>query len=119
MRRHLFFLLSLVLAVSTLKSPTLAKNESGSQTAEFTPGGRLDHPNFTFAKVNPVIVKGGGKLLVRLTGQQMYDSEHAKEGRNLNRKTNWEIHPIFKFEYCPKGKTCTKDSDANWVDLDQ
>ena len=109
----------LVIVDPALAHPTLAANEPTSQTAEFTPRVRLDHhPNFNFAKVNPLIQAGGGKLLVRLTGQQMYDSEHAKPGRHLKRKTNWEIHPIFKFEYCPQGKKCTKGSDANWVDID-
>jgi hypothetical protein len=109
----------LVIVSPVLKSPTLAKNEPTSQTAEFTPRVRLDHKNFNFDTVNPLIKANGGKLLVRLTGQQMYDSEHAQPGRNLKRKSDWEIHPIFKFEYCPKDKSCTKGSDANWVDLDQ
>ena len=29
-----------------------------------------------------------------------------------------EIHPILMLEYCPKNKTCKKDSDENWIDLD-
>jgi hypothetical protein len=109
----------LVIVDPALSNPTLANDEPNSQTAEFTPRVRLNHPHFNFAKVNPLLQAGGGKLLVRITGQQMYDSEHAKPGRHLKRNTNWEIHPIFKFEYCPKNKSCTKDSDANWVDLDQ
>lgn len=48
----------------------------------------------------------------------MFDSEHFLRNP-LNRVNNWEIHPIFRLEYCPKGKTCTASGDANWVDLDQ
>ncbi len=47
----------------------------------------------------------------------MFDSEHF-HNLKLNRATQWEVHPILKLEYCPKGKTCPKDGDTNWVDLD-
>ena len=47
----------------------------------------------------------------------MFDSEHFHQLR-LNRATQWEIHPIMKLEFCPKGLKCKKDSDGNWVDLD-
>jgi hypothetical protein len=57
-------------------------------------------------------------LLVRVTGIQMFDSEHSL-GRHLKRHNNWEIHPILKLEYCPEDKTCVEDSDANWVDMEK
>ena len=47
----------------------------------------------------------------------MFDSEHFVEN-HLNRATNWEVHPILKFEYCPKGATCSADSDDGWKSLD-
>jgi len=89
-------------------------------TAEFTPRVRLQgHPNFAAAKVQPLINKTPqGALLVHVTGQLMFDSEHFLRNP-LNRMNNWEIHPIFRLEYCPKGKACTASGDANWVDLDQ
>jgi hypothetical protein len=46
----------------------------------------------------------------------MFDSEHFL-GRHLKRYNNWEIHPVLKFEYCPTGQTCSKDS-GNWKNLD-
>lgn len=58
-----------------------------------------------------------GKLLVRLTGLLLFDSKHFFEA-GLPRDTNWEIHPVLKMEYCPKGKTCRADSDEFWKDLD-
>jgi len=110
----------IVIVSPKLKKPTLAANEPTSQTAEFTPRVRADgHPNFTFAKLSPLIAAQGGKLLVRITGQQMYDSEHAKVGRELKRLTSWEIHPIFGMEYCPNAKKCTAGSDANWLNIEQ
>jgi hypothetical protein len=109
----------IVIVSPTLANPTLAASEPTSQTAEFTPRVRADnHPNFTFEKLNPLIAAQGGKLLVRVTGQQMYDSEHAL-GHHLKRLNDWEIHPIFGMEYCPKAKTCTAGSDANWVSIEQ
>jgi hypothetical protein len=49
----------------------------------------------------------------------MYDSEHAVGGLRLTRHTDWEIHPVFRLEYCPKDKTCSIGSDANWVDINK
>jgi len=109
-----------VIVSPKLKHPTLATNEPTSQTAEFTPRVRAaNHPNFTFDKLNPLIKEQGGKLLVRVTGQQMYDSEHALGGHPLKRLNDWEIHPIFAMDYCPKAKTCTAGSDVNWVSIEQ
>jgi hypothetical protein len=47
---------------------------------------------------------------------QMFDSHHLFHDP-LHRHNNWEIHPAFRLEFCPKGKICTKNSNANWVDL--
>jgi hypothetical protein len=58
-----------------------------------------------------------GKLLVRVTGRLMFDSEHYCGSLQLKRENDWEIHPIFKMEYCPNEKKCTGASDENWVDL--
>jgi hypothetical protein len=92
--------------------------EAKSVTAEFTPRVRKEgHPNFT-SKLQSIINKTPqGALWVRVTGQLMFDSEHFHQ-LHLNRATQWEIHPIMKLEYCSKGKTCKKDSNENWVDLD-
>jgi len=65
------------------------------------------HSSWTSVKI------GGftGKL-VRLTGWLMFDSAHAHHshkannddrdhaGHPLNRATNWEVHPVTKFESC-------------------
>lgn len=107
--------------------PTLDAAEEDSETAEFTPRTRLDHPNFTQEKLESLIdpdwmlgeTAKKGKLLVRVTGLLMFDSEHYC-GRPLakGRHNNWEIHPVLKMEYCPEGKSCKEDSDENWVDFD-
>ena len=100
-------------------------NEPDSETAEFTPRVRLDHPNFTQEKLEPLIdpdwnpgdTPKKGKLLVRVTGLLMFDSEHYC-GRHLTRHNDWEIHPVLRMEYCPEGQTCRPDSDENWKDLE-
>ena len=115
----------IVLVDPGVKKPTLAGNECCSVTAEFTPRTRLDHPNFTRLKLNRLIdpswktsqANPTGKLLVRVTGLLLFDSFHFFH-LPLKRDINWEIHPILKFEYCPKGKTCRADSDENWIDFD-
>jgi hypothetical protein len=92
--------------------------EAKSVTAEFTPRVRADgHPNFTSELQKRLNKTPQGALWVRVTGQLMFDSEHFHHLK-LNRATQWEIHPIMKLEYCSKGKTCKKDTDDNWVDLD-
>jgi len=35
----------------------------------------------------------------------------------LERRNNWEIHPVLAMDYCPKKKKCTAASDDNWVKL--
>jgi hypothetical protein len=117
----------IVLVNPGIKHPTLAKDERHSVTAEFTPRVRLDgHPNFTRDELNPLIDASWkkpskknpiGKLLVRVTGLLLFDTGHLPP-HSLKRDTNWEIHPVLKMEYCPKGKTCRADSDENWKDLD-
>jgi len=115
----------IVLADRNVKNPTLTKDEDVSVTAEFTPRVCLDHPNFTRIKLNHLIDpnwtasqnNASGKLLVLVTGLLMFDSGHFF-GDPLTRATNWEMHSVLKFEYCPKGKTCRFNSDKNWVDFD-
>jgi len=105
----------IVLVDPTLKKPTLAANESDSETAEFTPRVRLDHPDLSRAKLQPLI-DVRGRQLVRVTGLLMFDSEHFL-GRHLKRHNNWELHPVLKLEYCAAA-TCTDTSDAGWKSLD-
>jgi hypothetical protein len=106
----------IVLVKPSIKNPTLVKNEPDSQTAEFAPRVRIDHPGLAGAKLQALIAATPKKaLLVRVTGLQMFDSEHSL-GRHLKRHNNWEIHPVMGLEYCPK-KTCAQDSD--WKNLDQ
>jgi len=59
-------------------------------------------------------------LLVRVTGQLMFDSSHtpcvggvAQEG-DPKRASLCEVHPIYKFEVCPNG-TC---ADGGWKILE-
>jgi hypothetical protein len=92
--------------------------EAKSVTAEFTPRVRkAGHPNFTSELQSRINQTPQGALWVRITGQLMFDSEHFHQ-LHLNRATQWEVHPIMKLEFCSKGKTCKKDSNENWVDLD-
>jgi hypothetical protein len=94
------------------------KREPKSVTAEFTPRVRAEsHPNFTSELQNVLNTTAQGALRVRITGQLMFDSEHFHH-LPLQRATQWEIHPILKFEYCPKNKTCKTNGDENWIDLD-
>jgi hypothetical protein len=117
----------IVLVEPTIQDPTLEENEKrDSETAEFTPRVRRDkHLSFTQEKLEPLIdpewrpgmTPKEGKLLVRVTGLLMFDSEHFLQ-HPLKRHNNWEIHPILKMEYCADGQTCDENSDANWKDLD-
>jgi len=116
----------IVLVDPDLKDPTLARNEKrDSETVEFTPRIRLNHPNFTQQKLEPLIDPdwqppdrpSKGRLLVRVTGYLMFDTEHFLH-TPLKRHNNWEIHPILKTEYCAEGETCDPQSDENWIDIE-
>jgi hypothetical protein len=97
---------------------TLARRERQSVTAEFTPRVRLDHQKLTGRRLQALIDRAPNfALLVRVTGLQFFDSEHSL-GHHLERENNWEIHPVMKLEFCPTGKTCTKNNDTNWADLE-
>jgi hypothetical protein len=109
----------IVLIDPSLTSPTLAANEPESQTAEFTPRVRLDHPKLARANLQSLIAAAPNHvLLVRVTGLQMFDSEHSLGPLHLKRHNNWEIHPVMGLEFCPNGQTCTADNDANWQSLE-
>lgn len=116
----------IVLVDPALEDPTLDENEKrDSETAEFTPRVRLNHPNLNQDKLEPLIdpewnsgaTATQGKLLVRVTGFLMFDSEHFLSNA-LRRHNNWEIHPVLKIEYCPQDKVCEGSSDANWINLE-
>jgi hypothetical protein len=92
--------------------------ELESETAEFTPRVRLDHPNFTREIVQPLVDARLQKaLLVRVSGALLFDSEHFIKN-HLVRVNNWEIHPVLKLEFCTRSDTCKANSDAGWKSLD-
>jgi hypothetical protein len=110
----------IVLVDPESEEPTLEKNELQSQTAEFSPRVRLAHPKLVGADLEDLIIAASGQvLLVRVTGVQLFDSEHSLGPFHLKRHNNWEIHPVVKLEYCPEEKTCVENSDANWVDMEK
>ena len=110
----------IVLVDPEITEPTLDENEPDSQTAEFAPRVRLTHPKLKGADLQTLIAAAPNQaLLVRVTGVQMFDSEHSLGPFHLKRHNNWEIHPVFKLEYCPEDKTCEDNSDANWVDMEE
>lgn len=92
--------------------------ELESETAEFTPRVRINHPNFTHEKVQPLIdATDDDALLVRVTGLLLFDSEHFIQ-HHLVRVNNWEIHPVLKLEVCATGDNCKPGSNAGWKSLD-
>lgn len=94
---------------------TLDRREGNSITAEFALRPQLESPHLTRANLSPLIAFNGVQK-VRITGLLFFDSEHSL-GRHLKRHNNWEIHPVLELEYCPRGKRCAADSDANWMKL--
>jgi hypothetical protein len=94
-----------------------AAREEESITAEFTPRLRLTHPNFTRAKITPLInAAPHNALRVRVTGMLMFDSQHFLQDP-LVRVNDWEIHPILKLEYC-EDDSCPANFDTGWKSLD-
>lgn len=103
---------------ATTNKKIFHSREAESETAEFTPRVRLNHPSFTLEKVQPLIDTTPHKaLLVRVTGLLLFDSEHFIKN-HLNRVNNWEIHPILELEFCTRGETCKANSDTGWKSVD-
>jgi len=94
--------------------------EKHSFTVEFAPRVKAKgHPNFRVNAIRPLIIADPrGRLRVRITGPLMLDDYHVKHPLPNGRQTNWEIHPVFKFEYCPHPQQCSLASDAGWVNID-
>lgn len=99
--------------ISIVLSP--ADAECSGVVVEMTPHHRPQ--SWTPELVNEVAAAG---LLVRVTGQRMFDSSHTpcQNGAAIRsdpaRISLWEIHPIYKFEVCPQGNC----SGGGWVKLE-
>ena len=99
--------------ISIVLSP--ADPECAGLVAEMTPHHRP--AEWTAQNVNAVAKAG---LLVRVTGQRMFDSSHTpcingtpNQG-DPSRLTLWEVHPIYKFEVCPQGNC----ESGGWLPLE-
>jgi hypothetical protein len=79
-------------------------------TAEVTPRVRPD--GWTFSKLDQL---GNQKAFVRVTGWLTLDTQHIS--RPLVRSTNWEIHPVTKFEVCTSTVTKCR-AGSGWVNLE-
>ncbi|MBC7933189.1 MAG: hypothetical protein H7Z38_21710 [Rubrivivax sp.] len=79
-------------------------------TAEVTPRVRPD--GWTFGKLDAL---GNRKAFVRVTGWLMLDTQHIRSP--LVRSTNWEIHPVTKFEVCTLTVTRCRAGEG-WVNLE-
>jgi hypothetical protein len=99
--------------ISIVLSP--ADEECAGLVAEMTPHHRP--PEWTADHANAVATAG---LLVRITGQRMFDSSHTPcisgsgVGTDPKRLTLWEVHPIYKFEVCPQGNC----ESGGWLPLE-
>ena len=99
--------------ISIVLSP--ADAECSGVVVEMTPHHR---PQAWTARLVTEVASAG--LLVRVTGQRMFDSSHTpcQNGSAIKgdpaRISLWEIHPIYKFEVCPQGNC----SSGGWVRLE-
>jgi hypothetical protein len=83
--------------------------EANSVTAEITPRVRQQgHPKWLHKNVNDYEQK-----YVRLTGRLMLDTKHIPPNHGLKRATNWEVHPVTRFEVCTTTKSQC-DQGSGW-----
>lgn len=94
--------------------PNSGDQECSGVVVEMTPHHRP--AEWTADLVNEVSRAG---LVVRVTGQRMFDSSHTPCINGLPVKGDparvslWEIHPVYKFEVCSQGN-CT---NGGWLPL--
>ena len=96
--------------------------EQGSVTAEITPRVRKHgHPQWVVKNINDF----EGEF-VRITGRMMLDTKHIpqqhllqgepRRNKRLKRATNWEVHPVTKFEVCNASISQCKQGNG-WVNI--
>lgn len=84
--------------------------EKRSLTAEITP--RLRPDGWTIEKLRDLARRFA---MVRVTGWAMLDTQHI--ARPIDRRSNWELHPVTKFEICTATETeC--DAGTGWTNLE-
>jgi hypothetical protein len=92
-----------------------ADPECAGVIAEMTPHHRPSEWN-----LNHVNEVAAAQLLVRVTGQRMFDSSHTPciSGSPVSgdpaRISLWEVHPIYMFEVCPQGNCAS----GGWIPLE-
>jgi len=115
----------------TVKRPT--SSGSGASTlqqtsviVEMTPHDRFQYENNIWTLDNLKLATG---RQVKVVGQLIIDNEHNLTSQNCAtaqttadkrtcwRASVWELHPVVRFQVCPKD-SCALDS-ADWVELDQ
>jgi hypothetical protein len=90
-------------------------DECSGVVVEMTPHHRP--ASWTQENIQSVTAK---HLLVRVTGQLMFDSSHTPCASGVavqgdpRRASLWEVHPIYKFEVCPLS-TC---AEFGWITLE-
>jgi hypothetical protein len=87
-------------------APAAGLLEKTSIVVEVTPRVRKDHPNWTTARLDPLVHTS---TPVRISGWLMFDPDHPAH-LGVFRATLWEIHPITKIEVRQGGV---------WKSLDQ
>ena len=87
-----------------------------SLVIEMTPRVRAIHAEWTFKAIS-ALADEEDPPYVRVTGWLLLDTEHLS-GNGGPRATEWEIHPITKFEVCGETrKSC--DAGNGWKNLDE
>jgi hypothetical protein len=114
---HISFVESVDNLIKTGDTPAQkGKKECTGIVGELSPHHRP--ANWTAVNVNKLVA---AKALVRITGQQFFDSSHlpcsngSPVGSNPKRISLWEIHPIYQFEVC----TGNCSGEGQWQSLDQ
>jgi hypothetical protein len=75
-------------------APAAGQLEKTSIVVEVTPRVRKDHPNWTTARLDPLV---DASTPVRVSGWLMFDPDHPAH-LGVFRATLWEVHPITKIE---------------------
>ena len=87
--------------------------------AELTPGIRMRHPSWTYARLKHWVAQGRSDApRIRIRGYLLYNNLRGGEVGAGTRPTAWEITPVTEVFFCPSDWKCGHSDAEGWLELE-